>query len=89
MAKIRDIKNEVNYLAFEVISDCNTYMSLHPENKDAVIALVEEAVALRNKLISKINHPDDNSAAYYRSIRKELLTGADQIFVKLRNLINK
>ncbi len=87
MAKIRDIKNEVNYLVYEIISDCNTYISLHPENKDKTVQLVEEAVELRNKLIQKINHPDELSPKYFTDIRNELIQGADKIFEKLRKMI--
>jgi len=87
MAKIRDLKNEVNYLTYEIISDCNTFMALHPEKRDMTVQLVEEAVELRNALIYKINHPEDNSSKYYQSLRTELVTGADKIFGKLRKLI--
>ncbi len=87
MAKIRDLKNEVNFLTYEIISDCNTYMSLHPEKSDKAVKLVEEAVELRNTLITKINHPDEMSSSYFRKLRKELITGADTIFEKLRKLI--
>nr|MDA3892468.1 hypothetical protein [Salinivirgaceae bacterium] len=66
MAKIREIKSEVNYLIFEIISDCNTYMGLHRENKDKTIKLIEEAVELRNDLIQKINHPKENSSKYFK-----------------------
>ena len=89
MAKIRDLKNEVNYLIYEIISDCNTFMSLHPEKQEQTVRLVEEAVELRNNLIFKINHPDDISAKYFQSLRQQLISGADKIFEKLRKLINK
>lgn len=87
MAKIRDLKNEVNYLTFEIIADCNTYMALHPENKDKTIKLVNEAVELRNNLIHKINHPEKSSSLYFKEVKKELVDGADKIFEKLRKLI--
>lgn len=87
MAKIRDLKNEVNYLSFEVIADCNTFMALHPDKREAAVKLVEEAVELRNSLINKINHPEKATPQYYKNIKKELLDGADAIFEKLRKLI--
>lgn len=87
MAKIRDLKNEVNFLTFEIISDCNTYISLHPENSESTFGLVEEAVELRNKLIHKINHPDKTSSKFFKEVKKELIDGADEIFGKLRKLI--
>lgn len=87
MAKIRDLKNEVNYLTFEIIADCNTYMGLHPENKEKTMKLVDEAVILRNSLIQKINHPEKNSTLYFKEVKKELVDSADKIFEKLRKLI--
>lgn len=87
MAKIRDLKNEVNYLTFEIIEDCNTVMALHTDKKEAAIKLVEEAVELRNSLIQKINHPEETSAKYFKGIKQALIDGADAIFEKLRKLI--
>jgi len=87
MAKLRDLKNEVNYLTFEIIADCNTYMAMHPENKDKTIKLVEEAVELRNSLVHKINHPEKKTSVYFSQIRKDMILGADKIFEKLRKLI--
>ncbi|MBI9067563.1 MAG: hypothetical protein JEZ09_09750 [Salinivirgaceae bacterium] len=87
MPKIRDLKNEVNYLIFEIISDCNTFMSFHPEKKEEAVKLVEEAVELRNNLIQKIIHPETVSAKYFKDLRIELISGADNIFEKLRGLI--
>jgi hypothetical protein len=87
MAKIRDLKNEVNYLTYEIISDCNAFISLRPEKKDKTILLIEAAVELRNGLIEKINHPNQATPNYYKLIKEELINGADQIFEKLRKLI--
>lgn len=87
MAKIRDLKNEVNYLTYEIISDCNTFMALHPDKATEALNLVEKAVELRNSLIEKINHPDKTSPVYFRAVRTELLKGADDLFEKLRSLI--
>jgi tRNA uridine 5-carbamoylmethylation protein Kti12 len=87
MAKIRDIKNEVNYLSYEVISDCNTFMALHPDKREQALKLVEEAVSLRNQMIQKINHPKEVNAQYFRAVKKELLEGADVLFEKLRKMI--
>lgn len=87
MAKIRDIKNEVNYLTYEILSDCNTFIALHPEKRGEAVQLMQEAAELRNELINKINHPAEVNAAYFRQIRKELVEKADSIFEKLRKLI--
>lgn len=87
MAKIRELKNEVNYLTYEIISDCNTFMAHNPAKRADAVQLVEEAVELRNNLIQKINHPEKVSRAYFTSLRNDLINGADAIFEKLRALI--
>lgn len=87
MATIRELKNEVNYLTYEIISDCNTFMNLHADKKEQAVKLVEEAVALRNDLIQKINHPSETSSKYFNDLRNQLVDGADKIFEKLRKLI--
>ena len=87
MAKIRDLKNEVNYLIFEIISDCNTVIALHADKKEATLKLVNEAIELRNDLIQKINHPKETTPQYFKGLKKELVEGADKIFEKLRKLI--
>ena len=88
MAKIRELKNEVNYLTFEVIEDCNTAISYHPEKKDDVVKLIEKAVELRNEMIKKINHPEETSNKDFKDIRNNLIKGADNIFEELRKIIS-
>ncbi len=87
MAKIRDIKNEVNYLTYEIISDCNIAMTYNPAKKGDILLLIDEAVAMRNKLIDKINNPGQISQAYFKAIKLELISTADSIFEKLRSII--
>lgn len=87
MAKIREIKKEVNFLINEIIDDCNSFMAYHPDKSEKAVKLVEEAVALRNRLVEKINHPEKVSNNYYKELRNQLITEADAIFEKLRGMI--
>jgi hypothetical protein len=89
MASVRELKKDIDYLIFEVISDCFVYSNIHPENKsDDLSALIADAVEFRNDLIARVNNPDgkDNPKivkAYYKSIQKDLLTGVDKLFERL------
>jgi hypothetical protein len=89
MASVRRLKKDIDYLIFEVISDCFVYSNLHPENKpDELSSLISEAVELRNDLIARVNNPDgkDNPKivkAYYKSVEKDLLKGVDKLFGQL------
>jgi hypothetical protein len=92
MSSIRDLKKDVDYLVYEVISDCFVFQGLHPENKtDELSAIINDAVNLRNDLIARVNNPDgkDNPKivrAYYQAVRKDLMGGVDTLFTRLSAL---
>lgn len=92
MASIKNLKKDIDFLFFELISDCFLFTSLHDGSKKTEVQdLIEEAVAMRNEFIDRVNHPDgkDNPAlvkAYYSSVRKELFEKVDHYFEKLSSL---
>ena len=92
MASIRELKKDIDYLVFEVISDCFVFSNVHPENKtDELSLLISEAVEFRNDLIARVNNPDgkDNPKivkVYYKSVEKDLITGVDKFFERLSAL---
>ena len=95
MASIRELKKDIDYLVFEVISDCFVFSNVHPENKsDELSALISDAVEFRNDLIARVNNPDgkDNPKilkAYYKTLEKDLMTGVDKLFTRLSELSTK
>lgn len=95
MASIRELKKDIDYLIFEVISDCFVYSGLHPDNKsEELSAIITDAVEFRNDLIARVNNPDgkDNPKivkAYYKSVEKDLLTGVDKLFTRLSSISAK
>lgn len=95
MASIRELKKDIDFLVFEVISDCFAYSSIHPDNKsDELSAIISDAVNFRNDLIARVNNPDgkDNPKilkAYYKTLEKDLLTGVDKLFDRLSALSTK
>jgi hypothetical protein len=95
MASIRELKKDIDYLIYEVISDCFIYSNIHPENKtDELSSLISDAVEFRNELIARVNNPDgkDNPKivkAYYKTVEKDLLTGVDKLFERLSILSTK
>ncbi|NLE34876.1 MAG: hypothetical protein GX622_07220 [Bacteroidales bacterium] len=92
MASIRNLKKDIDYLFFELISDCFMFTSLHEGQKKAEVQdLIEEAVGARNELIDRVNHPDgkDNPKIvreYYSALRKELYEKVDGYFERLSAL---
>ena len=95
MASIRTLKKDIDYLVFEVVSDCMVYSNLHPDNEsDEVSVLISDAVEFRNDLIARVNNPDgkDNPKivkSYYKTVEKDLITGVDKLFERLSNLSAK
>ena len=95
MASIRELKKDIDYLVFEVISDCFVYSNVHPDNKtDELTALISDAVEFRNDLIVRVNNPDgkDNPKivkAYYKTVQKDLLSGVDKLFERLSSMLAK
>ncbi len=92
MASIRELKKDIDYLIYEVISDCFVFSNLHPDIKsDELSALISDAVDFRNDLIARVNNPDgrDNPKivrAYYKTVEKDLLTGVDKLFSRLSEM---
>jgi hypothetical protein len=92
MASVRELKKDIDYLVFEVISDCFVYSNIHPDNKsDELSELISDAVEFRNDLIARVNNPDgkDNPKivkAYYKSVEKDLITGIDKLFERLSTI---
>ncbi|MGB8492180.1 MAG: hypothetical protein WCE64_14070 [Bacteroidales bacterium] len=95
MPSVRKLKKDINSLIFEVISDCFTFGTLHPDDKaDEVSGIISDAVALRNDLITRINNPDareDQKALkkHFREIEKNLFTGVDNLCKSLSALSGK
>ncbi len=95
MASIRDLKKDIDYLVFELISDCFTVMSVQPLDKSEELAeVVGDAVKLRNELFSRIKHPGGKknhelTKAYYKKIKIDLVEGIDKLFERLSEITKK
>ena len=95
MPSVRKLKKDIDSLIFEVISDCFTFGTLHPEEKvDEVSGVIADAVTLRNDLIRRTNNPvksDDSKSAraHYRLIEKDLFIEMDKLCGRLTALHGK
>ncbi len=94
MSSRRDLKKDIDYLVFEVISDSFTFSAVHPDKQDKVSEIIENAVNLRNDLIARVNNPDgkDNPKilkAFYKSVEKDLMEGVHNLFERLSALSAK
>ncbi len=92
MSSVRKLKKNIDYLIFEVISDCFTFGSLQPEEKaEEVTGIISDAVVLRNDLIRRVNNPEKDEnykvvKSYFTNVEKDLVVGADKLFGRLSAL---
>jgi hypothetical protein len=92
MPSIRKLKKDIDYLIFEVISDCFTFGTLHPDDKEEEVSgIISDAVILRNDLIKRVNNPEKNDdpkslRSHFKLVEKDLFTGTDKLCGRLSAL---
>ena len=92
MANRREIKKDVNYLCYEVVYECMIFLEHTPSlNQENVYEIIYDAVDLRNDLIFRINHPEQNNspsvaAGHYRQLREDLYDGTIAMIERLNSL---
>ncbi len=88
MANLRVIKKDIDFLVSEVISDCWIFLYVNTEKSaEDVVEIINDAVELRNNLFTRVNTPDkSNIKAHYKAINKDLLSGVDQLFLRISKL---
>jgi hypothetical protein len=95
MPSIRKLKKDIDYLVFEVISDCFTFGTLHPDDKEEEVSgIIADAVVLRNDLIRRVNNPektDDPKSlrSHFKLVEKDLFIGTDRLCGRLSALHGK
>ncbi len=77
MANVRQLKDEINYVTYELINECITYRQFHPDKNGKVDKAISQLVRARNDLIGRINHPENKNdpkklRAYFRKIKDDL-----------------
>lgn len=94
MASKKDLKKDINFLTNEVIETCFLHYHLSQDKeeiKPVIDEIIEDAVNLRNELVFKINHPEDNLKGaelknWYNEIQNQMLKKTDDAFEKLSEL---
>ena len=78
MSSKRKLKKDVNYIAYELLTECFTLRHFHPGvDEKKFDKTVREVVNKRNELISRVNNPEgkegENLKNYYNKIRAEMV----------------
>ncbi len=93
MANRRNIKKDIEYLVFEVISDCYTFKYLFPDkNHKEADKIIKDTINLRNELRMRVNHPDEKDnrklvKAHYKKINEDLMNKVDNYFDRLNKML--
>lgn len=77
MASIKQLKDDINFLTYDLINECFTYKFYHPENSKDADKAISEIVKLRNELIYRTNHPEERNdsrklKAHFNKIKADL-----------------
>ena len=92
MASRKNLKKDIDYLTYEVVSDCLTYVYLNPNKKEEeALAIIEDMTETRNALISKVNNVREKDIegslkSYFKNVSQELLKTVDESFARLSSL---
>jgi hypothetical protein len=95
MPSIRKLKKDIDYVIFEVISDCFTFGTLHPDDKEEEVSgIISDAVSLRNDLIKRVNNPEKTGdpkllRSHFKLVEKDLFVGTDKLCGRLSSLHGK
>lgn len=81
MASIKELKDDINVVTYDLLSECFTYKILHPAKGGNADKAISEIVKFRNELIHRVNHPED------RSDSKKLKTHFNKIRADLGKLV--
>ena len=91
MANLRNLKKEIDYRLEEFVFDCEMAIYFQPSKEEAVVGIMENAVALRNALYIKANNPTEphNKSLvqkYYAALRRDKVSSFGSLFEELSAL---
>lgn len=89
MAKIRDLKKDVNFLTSEVISQAFFTQYIKPETDEkALTQIIEKAVTMRNETIKAINRlkTKSESKMNLQTVQKDYVKNIFKLLDELNGL---
>lgn len=93
MANRRDLKKEINFLHYELISDCITLLKNNKkQSEDEVVDIVNKVFNARNTIATEINKPTSKMSKKevkerYDKISNFILKDLDEAYESLSKLV--
>lgn len=77
MASIKELKDDINLLTYDLINECFTLKIFHPGKQSKADKAIAEIVKVRNELIHRVNNPEDKKdskklKAHFNKIKADL-----------------
>ena len=91
MSSLRILKKDIDYLVEELVSDCYLSIYVNANNKEAIVTVMNEAIALRNELFERANNPVEKNNTklvkrHYAQIRRDMFSKVDSLLEQLSAL---
>ena len=88
MANVKNLKKDINYVLGDIIEAVYLFeMSTTGKPTDATNALIDEAIATFDVLITKVNAKKvEDKKAHFKQINVELEKAANQLVAKINGL---
>ena len=88
MANVKNWKKDINYVLGDIIEAVYLFeMSTTGKPTEATNALIDEAIATFDTLITKVNAKNvENKKAHFKQINAELEQAANQLIAKVNEL---
>jgi ABC-type transporter Mla subunit MlaD len=87
MANVRNLKKDINYVLGDIIEAVYVWEYANKEKgtKESE-AIIDEAIAIFDDLIAKVNAKTDNAKAHFKAINAELESKGLALIEKINNL---
>jgi len=88
MANVKNLKKDINYVLGDIIEAVYLFeMSTTGKPTETTNALIDEAIATFDTLITKVNTKNvENKKAHFKQINAELEQAANQLIAKVNEL---
>ncbi len=93
MANLRNLKKEIDYRLEEVVFDCDMAMYVQPKKGEEIMAVMTDAINLRNVLFAQVSNPAEPHnrslvRKHFVALRADMVTSFERLFERLGE-INK